>query len=212
MWDGIENVDWGVHNNNATVWKDLVGNVDAIVDEDRYFSENALVFPTQTKPCSCNYPAPEYRTIQLIFRRSTYSARVIFQSGNIHRQVIANVSANYANWYFDGRRNNVTTFQERYAQGTIPQIIDTLTAVFGNELDAYNPTYVEANGIALTPKSYGYNSQWSSKSYCNVGGHEGNPSSSFAGEIFCIRLYSHALTAEEIEYNNLIDKERFNLP
>lgn len=28
MWDGIENAGWGVHNPNATTWKDLVGTAD----------------------------------------------------------------------------------------------------------------------------------------------------------------------------------------
>lgn len=28
MWDGIENAGWGVHDSNATVWKDLVSEVD----------------------------------------------------------------------------------------------------------------------------------------------------------------------------------------
>ena len=28
MWDGIENAGWGVHDQNATVWKDLVGDFD----------------------------------------------------------------------------------------------------------------------------------------------------------------------------------------
>lgn len=26
MWDGIENAGWGVHDNNATVWKNLLGD------------------------------------------------------------------------------------------------------------------------------------------------------------------------------------------
>ena len=26
MWDGIENAGWGVHDMNATMWKDLTGN------------------------------------------------------------------------------------------------------------------------------------------------------------------------------------------
>ena len=31
MWDGIENAGWGVHDPNATVWKDLVGGYDLTV-------------------------------------------------------------------------------------------------------------------------------------------------------------------------------------
>lgn len=34
MWDGIENVGWGQHDSNATVWKDLVGESDGTLSND----------------------------------------------------------------------------------------------------------------------------------------------------------------------------------
>ena len=31
MWDGIENAGWGVHDPNATTWKDLTGNGNDLI-------------------------------------------------------------------------------------------------------------------------------------------------------------------------------------
>ena len=36
MWDGIENAGWGVHDPNATVWKDLVGSYDIQLIAETY--------------------------------------------------------------------------------------------------------------------------------------------------------------------------------
>ena len=36
MWDGIENAGWGVHDPNATVWKDLVGSLDIPLSSDHW--------------------------------------------------------------------------------------------------------------------------------------------------------------------------------
>lgn len=46
-WDGIENVGRGKHDSNATVWKDLVGNCDAVL-QDATFSDDALIMSTAT--------------------------------------------------------------------------------------------------------------------------------------------------------------------
>ena len=51
MWDGIENAGWGVHDPNATAWKDLAGSTDLEVygrfEKDRVVSvgknENGVV-------------------------------------------------------------------------------------------------------------------------------------------------------------------------
>lgn len=40
MWDGIENAGWGVHDPNATVWKDLSGNGHDFVFSSVYSVEN----------------------------------------------------------------------------------------------------------------------------------------------------------------------------
>lgn len=46
MWDGIENAGWGVHDPNATVWKDLGPNGFDLTIKNSYaaFDENALSF------------------------------------------------------------------------------------------------------------------------------------------------------------------------
>jgi hypothetical protein len=50
MWDGIENVGYGVHDENATVWKDLVGNSDIYFELSQLpksklqWTENSLLY------------------------------------------------------------------------------------------------------------------------------------------------------------------------
>ena len=45
MWDGIENVDWGVHDPNTTVWVDLMRRSPdiSIMSDEISWSSNALV-------------------------------------------------------------------------------------------------------------------------------------------------------------------------
>ena len=43
MWDGIENAGWGVHDANATTWKDLTGNeYDVNLSSAAKFVDNAM--------------------------------------------------------------------------------------------------------------------------------------------------------------------------
>ena len=41
MWDGIENIGWGQHDNNTSIWKDLIGERDATI-VNGIFSNNCL--------------------------------------------------------------------------------------------------------------------------------------------------------------------------
>jgi len=45
-----------------------------------------------------------------------------------------------------------------------------------------------------------------------IDGWNNNATHAFRGKIYCVRLYSRALTADEIAANYAIDKIRFNLP
>jgi hypothetical protein len=42
MWDGIENAGWGVHDPNATVWKDLVHGISMPLVAQCSFEDNAM--------------------------------------------------------------------------------------------------------------------------------------------------------------------------
>jgi hypothetical protein len=67
-----------------------------------------------------------------------------------------------------------------------------------------------SNGAVGTPSTY--------KGTFGVTGISGvcaiNPRADypFVGEVCALRLYSRALTADEIAHNYAVDKERFNLP
>ena len=42
MWDGIENADWGVHDAEATSWKDLIGTRDAVLAGNYSWLDNCI--------------------------------------------------------------------------------------------------------------------------------------------------------------------------
>jgi len=45
MWDGIENAGWGVHDENATIWVDLVGGVEwRVFGGAFHWEHDSLVF------------------------------------------------------------------------------------------------------------------------------------------------------------------------
>ena len=45
QWDGIDNAGTGTHNPNATVWKDLAGNLDlTLTANGSWTNGNALVY------------------------------------------------------------------------------------------------------------------------------------------------------------------------
>ena len=45
-----------------------------------------------------------------------------------------------------------------------------------------------------------------------IGGENSRSNMSIVGELCIVRIYSRALSADEIQHNYKIDKERFNLP
>jgi len=63
MWDAIENVGWGMHDSNATIWKDLIGSNDLLCPSksNGYFSrdgwhqivagDTVWLMPTSISPC-----------------------------------------------------------------------------------------------------------------------------------------------------------------
>ena len=47
MWDGIENAEWGLHDNNSLIWQDLVGDITASVN-DGIWSKNAFTLTSSS--------------------------------------------------------------------------------------------------------------------------------------------------------------------
>ena len=196
MWDGIENAGWGVHDQNATVWKDLIGG-ETVSSPSIVFTDNSLSLDgSYYMVGSKYYYANNGYSLEIVFSAHTSppssSAVVVF--GSYHGcginwqnswQVNIGGAWHYCNW--PEKINQVSMTLDKNGR-----------VVYCHE----NQGYYE---MSLSPFSYPY----------EVGlvkiGKGWNQVKTFDGEINCIRFYGRDLAQDEIAANYAIDKARFNL-
>lgn len=191
MWDGIENAGWGTHDPNATVWKDLVGDID---------------FPTDNLQIGGNYvkligesvdsgkEPPVSNFIESVIAVETNGIIYIDNSTTRHRLWTTDNAIGH-NYYFDRPAISYANSGNLFS----------VSMPFGGTVDINGKnSYINGKvaSVETTSSPYGYNA------HNTVGvGFFG-----FVGKVFSIRVYSRALTADEIAANYAIDEERFNLP
>ena len=193
MWDGIENAGWGVHDAEATTWKDLVGSDDLTISasspwywtDSSYKVESPIAYqnianasgntdPTYAEVCLNNGTSASGEKFILHFRGQKCLAVGAY----------TNIGGGYLKYsaLSEGKHSVGVDW-------TAPKVTD--------------------NGVDLSGS--GSAGTWYSVNVSLQIGYFGNNRYSFYGELFSIRLYSRALTVAENAANCAIDKERFNL-
>ena len=217
MWDGIENAGWGVHDPNATVWKDLCGTKDLALTSASSWT------PKGAYGNGSNYIAgltgadnaialENCKTIQIVF-----SWNKQFVSGKSCAFIFSNAIDDWGRTIFaDNQLAPVGIKGGRSISGiygpTIPfenyttNSIALITAIYSSNT-LTNPSPFMLNDRAYT--SRGQNNRSAQRGLV-LGGNTWQYN--LIGEIFDVRIYSRALTADEIAANYAIDKLRFNLP
>lgn len=214
MWDGIENAGWGVHDANATVWKDLIGNLDATAINSPVFGDNH----TDTSNGYWSLPS----SVREIIEMQSLTAEVAFQpstsGATIANQGIVGMGNNRSLWLFFGNpplSGTTLNWQVRkspsirawYNSGVFGTDAHSCSVVANNSVCN---TYLDSALCTITPDVAAGSATSTDKFYIgmmseNVDWH------TFHGRIHSVRLYSRALTVEEIAHNYEIDKARFGL-
>lgn len=199
MWDGIENAGWLTHDPNATTWKDLTGNgydiaipsSGAVWGDDK-ISLAATSFSTDLPQVN----RTEF-TIECVATGTSDGSYVWMKNPSWIGGAIIGFGVSFGLWY--------------------------PWAPLGGGLGV--PTWSAKNSIALTWKqseqagylngqemltSTGSIDSRNVLSKIYMGEYNGSICTTLDGYHF--RLYSRALTADEIAHNYAVDKERFNLP
>ena len=103
QWDGIDNVGTGVHDPNATVWKDLKGNLDmTLTSKGRWMPRGNALFVSGLGAQGTN-ATPAYKTIEIVYRMAQNGGRLLFVSGLASRIVAFDPAAGIPKkLYFDG--------------------------------------------------------------------------------------------------------------
>ena len=195
MWDGIENAGWGTHDPNATEWKDLVGDND-ITLVGGVFGDTALIC-NGTQYGGHNDNVVNAVQIELVANTKQQKRRCWIASTG---QSLSSKYSGFVGWYDRGLCFGLYDTARSLTLGTA---ISYSFAVNSNRTFENNALVATESGKSdLTPQAQ--------RGICVVvGGQKNNP---LMCDIHCIRIYSRALTDEEIAHNYKVDKERFNLP
>ena len=212
MWDGIENVGWGVHDVNATEWKDLTGNHVLDYQFTPTFTNNAFILPGTDEVAYCESNLwrdavnSNQCTVEICFKGYSVGGNnsIIALSRGIRS------SAERAWWQW----GNVT-LGYRLSSG-ITWSNDTLLP--RGETDDVSLSFPLAdmymNGTkAMTGSPGTLNIRSNTLVIGCIGAYKStiNGFVTMRADIHSIRIYNKVLTAAEIAANYAIDKERFSL-
>ena len=210
MWDGIENAGWGVHDANATTWKDLTDNgydlplstttLEVLSDGIRRNTTGSQ--STLSKVGWVNTPS---RTLEMcVTAPSSISAgsQVLLATTTVGTGTgvpcLVKKGSGHFEWSHQWNNSKIIFT----SNSTI-----TLSSSYndGNTARGYvNGEVQEANGT----DSWGFTANTISV----LGDPRGGNYAPFGYVAHNVRIYSRALTADEIAQNYAVDKARFNLP
>lgn len=204
MWDGIENAGWGVHDDAATAWKDLVGGNQLSLD-GRIVGKDYI--PVRNGDELSRVKIDDFTTI---YQSGEYTQEVAFRVN----KSVASVSASFlmtCGYGFIGKYTNasdktnffarVYNWQSYYSDTELPsshtvtmQLRDDGTYRWIDGVDRGSAPTIKATHVT------GYH-------YVDLP----KVTSDFSVDIYCVRLYHKNLTPAEIAANYAIDKARFGI-
>ena len=194
MWDGIENAGWGVHDAAATRWVDLAGSCDL------YKSGNCKIGESYVQTFSAGdfmrntdhaFSSSNIQTVETVYQADSAKACLVFNIIPSDR--------------FFGFRGNgsIVFFVSNGYNFTVTGVTTT---------QSYSYRYSISNELVVNGASFVSSVRGGSFGTQGIGlGLYSQPYNS-VGKMYCMRLYSRALTAAEIAANYAVDKARFNLP
>lgn len=221
QWDGIDNVGTGTHDPTATTWKDLAGNnhltiVGGLHAEGRnaewrrgialYFNNTSL---GKAAVCGVDGVVPKYKTIEIVYKMTSRSGRILFWGGDRSRYVVFDHSAYtypFSMVYFDGRE---VTRTDRTYWAKVKTYDPTSAVATYDDNDTVTDVFIDGAGKVDNRL---YNTWGDGDNRITLGWRSVDTASAgygWEGEVYAIRLYNRALTAQEIARNHAIDVKRF---
>lgn len=200
MWDGIENAGWGVHDQNATVWRDLVGTRNIAIRRNAAWTDDSFLCSNQNSTSAQGYCAgtAPFVTGEFVYRLDDAFAPLnefyLFSSGVATGMFGFGLNSVYTTRGSYGRyRSNIGQYRH------IPMSVAATISPFciyrdGTEMSVTHESTAPAIGAGIL-----------------LNGRESTNNQSINGAVYVIRLYSRLLSSTEIATNYAIDKARFNL-
>jgi len=113
QWDAIDNVGEGAHDPDATVWKNLAstGNTYDMTLTNSASWKNGDRLVVNGCSAVAKNRLPGYRTIEVVFRMTSNTGRILFTSGNetTRQLVVFDHSGTASKGYFSGQKDATGT-------------------------------------------------------------------------------------------------------
>lgn len=205
-WDGIENAGVGMHDANATVWKDVVGGYEfaltgVTVEADRMtFDGTATSYGTlDSVGSTATFGAAKNGTMEIVFASRTASGtQVLLQSTS---------GIGLAFGFYQGNilSSTVSSPVFPFAQGTATNSI----SIRYSSSKPVSPIYTNGSSLVSGTGNNSWGSPNSTTTFIGVRANKAD-NTHFPGSIYSIRLYNRQLTDEEIAANYIVDRMRFD--
>jgi hypothetical protein len=224
-WDGIWNAGMGVHDDNAVIWKDLIGTRDFSLYGDQHWTTNAWVVNACTGGGSNNPtyavwystdPLPASQTIEVVvYPTKTRSSigRITSEADNVSASLAPtpNLLLHYKSYTQLGLYRYSSSVWSKTVSGYdshLPHVhtvmhesgaADVKYYIDGNLLHTFTGATSDCDGKSLSLAEYIY----AGASKYNRG---------IDASYYAMRIYNRVLTDEEIKHNAAIDALRFGNP
>lgn len=212
MWDGIENAGWGQHDATATTWKDLIGSQNFTLAQSAAFEDDCVLGTASGNTITATINSWDWLS-GTIWAGKTLTMEFVQRSLFARNNDNFPLTGGYGGIFFYNDSNNygVNVLRgNRYVWGNtgwIRPALGTGKASFSvASSDGAPVRYYRDGGSQQTFGNPNYGFVVRPQLITRY------PYMSFSGRLYAMRLYSRALTADEIAANYAIDKARFNLP
>lgn len=198
-WDGIDNTGTGVHDQEATVWKDLspAGKYDLTITSKGLWGTDHLV----VNGCSATYGAkgPEVLTVEFLLRHTTLPGKsgILFDAGHKNRVWVS--SAAGTRYYFASTTTRCLDLPyDAMADHAISVAYSKVGSVGQVLLDGVDAT--SAGTVASDTNTGGG---------FMIGDRAESAAYPWLGNVYAVRVYSRTLSEQEMRANQTVDAIRY---
>jgi len=212
MWDGID------HGNDPLIWRDISGNgndaTQRVASAGWSWGNNAYIgtannghgFRTPIAIANALREHIDGHTIEIVYLPSNSSRQTIFgqyrvaehKNGGLNIEYSPHQPGWFRVYYSSSPDFNTPAWKKTQSRLTCAVVCDE------NNLRLYENGVHTSTAAKPNVDTIGY-----SKPFI-IGGENERSNMSIVGELFCVRVYSRALTEEELKRHVKIDNERFD--